>query len=361
MKTISRVWRITNSPVCRGLPAVAALLIGAVAFPACLYAQPEVAPDFKVTECIGADSLILSDYFEFPVVLFFFDAVDAGCFKAYPYTANWHTKYKADGVRMIGIHCPGYNASKLYPNVITALAQTEMGIPVALDQDFKIYNEFELEDLPTLILLEPGGRIVARASEEADYREFESSIHEVLRAMEPNVVLPFLFERRKAGQGETKFPPPTPKIDLGFRSGAIVNCDSSDVGEFRRYTDPGGKERGKIYLEGRWKVEDNLLTYEEGEAAHIRVIYSGKAVWLLPYFDLQEAVRVYVVQDRAPLRGEVMGRDMKNDLETRTFINMRYAVPKHLLNNAEYGTHELKIIPAEGTVSFEYIFFEGAY
>lgn len=361
MKSIKPAWDNTKEWLCRGAVIAAAALVVAFILPACLHAQPDIAPDFKVTECFRADSLVLSDYFEFPVVLFFFDALDAACFKAYPYTANWHAKYTADGVQMIGIHCPHYNASKVYRNVITALAQTEMGIPVALDQDLEIYNDFEVDVLPTLMLLEPGGRIVAQASEEADYHDFENTIQEVLKAIEPGVVLPFIFERRKGDSEANSYPPPTPKIDLRYKRGKIVNCDSTGLGEFRQYHDPGGKEPGKIYLEGRWKVEDKLLTYEEGEAAHIRVVYSGKDVWLLPYFDLQEAVRVYVVQDRSPLRPEVMGRDMKNDLEARTFINMRYAVPKHLLSNAAYGTHELKIIPVEGAVSFEYIFFEGAH
>lgn len=354
------MWYIANRPICRGLVTVVAILIAATADPTSGRAQPEIAPDFRANECIKADSLILSEYFEFPVVLFFFDALDAGCFKAYPYTVNWHAKYAADGVRVIGVHCPGYRAGESWPNVVTAVARTELAFPIALDYEREIYSDFRLEDVPTLILLEPGGRIVARVSEEADYHDFESEIHKVLRTIEPDVVLPFLFERRKGGPGAGKFPPPTPKINLGYESGAIVNCDSTDLGEFRRYTDPGGQERGKVYLEGRWKVEDRLLTYEEGEAAHIRVVYSGKDVWLLPYFGLNQVARVYVVQDRAPLRGDIMGRDINNDLAARTFLNMRYAIPLHVLSNAGYGTHELKIIPAEGIVSFEYLFFKGA-
>jgi alkyl hydroperoxide reductase subunit AhpC len=360
MKTRKTLWNTASGPICRGLGIIVTLSVAVAVIPAGGHALPEIAPDFTAGECIKADTLVLSQFFESPVVLFFFDAGDADCFKAYPYTANWHAKYAADGVSVIGIHCPGYEASKAWANVITAVARTILTFPIALDYDLEIYRDYEIERVPTLLLLEPGGRIVAQASAETDYHDFENEIHRVLRAIEPDVVLPFLFDRDKGRTKAGKFPAPTPKINLGYRSGAIVNCDSSDVGEFRRYTDPGGKERGGVYLEGRWKVEEGLITYEEGEAAHIRVIYSGKAVWLLPSFALDQNVRVYIEQDRSHLRLDIMGRDIKTDIETRSFLNMRYAIPLHVLTNAAYGTHELKIIPAEGVVSFEYLFFEGA-
>jgi peroxiredoxin len=360
MKTRRSVRDIDIGARFRVLSAVLGLLAAAAAFPTGLCAQPETAPDFKVTECIKADSLVLSDFFASPVVLFFFDAGDAACFKAYPYVVNWNAKYAADDVRVIGIHCPGYEAMKSWANVVTAVAHTELSFPIALDYDLRIYKEYGLKEVPTLILLAPGGRIVARASDEADYHAFESEIHRVLREIEPNVVLPFLYERHKGGSEADKFPPPTPKIDLGFKSGAIVNCDSTDVGQFRRYTDPGGKDVGKVYLEGRWKVDDGMVTYEEGETAYIRVVYSGKDVWVLPDFTLNHAVTVFVEQDRMPLRLDILGRDIRTDVDARTFLSMHYAVPLHVLSNKAYGTHELKILPAEGTVSFEYLFFEGA-
>ncbi len=360
MRTRTPRLNIAVAPIFRVLAAVASILIGAAIGPTGGHAEPEIAPDFTVRDCVKADSLTLSEFFEFPIVLFFFDAGDVACFKAYPYLVNWNAKYAADGVRVIGIHCPGYEAMKSWANVVTALARTELVFPITIDYKREIYRDYALDRLPTLMLLEPGGRIVARALEETDYRDFENEIQKVLRAIEPDVVLPFPFRHGEAGSKAGKFPPPTPKIDLGYQSGVIVNCDSTDVGEFRRYTDPGGKERGKVYLEGRWKVEDRLITYEEGEAAHIRVVYSGKDVWLLPNFTLDQTVSIYVEQDRSHLRPDVMGRDINTDIEARTFLSPRYAIPLHVLSNAAYGTHELRIIPAGGVVSLEYLFFEGA-
>jgi peroxiredoxin len=320
---------------------------------------PVPAPDFSTGDCINADSLALSDLLDSPVVLFFFDAGDAGCFKAYPYLDNWHAKYSADGVHVIGIHSPGYEATRHWRNVVTAVARTILKFPIALDYERETYADYRLEVVPTLILLEPGGNIIKAVSEEPEYSEFEQELQSILRRIEPGVVLPFLFEPGRDKRRKGKYPPPTPKLDLGYASGVIANCDSAGFDQFHRYTDPGDKQVGMVYLDGRWKVGERLITYEEGEAAHIRVVYSGKDVWMLPSFDLNQNVGVYFEQDRSSIRLEVLGNDARNDIMGRSSLIIRYAIPLHMLKNATYGTHELKIMPEEGTVSFEYLFFEG--
>jgi hypothetical protein len=324
------------------------------------HTQPEMVPDFRCDRCFRADSLTLSDFFEYPVVLFFFDAGDVGDFPAYPYVVNWHTKYQADSLKLIGIHCPRYPPTRSWQNAITALARTILTFPVALDLDREICRSYTMSELPLLLLLEPGGKPIATASDPADYRDFETAIQSLLRRIEPDVILPFLFEPSSPKVRDTRYPPPTPRITLGYDSGSLANLDSTSFDRFGRYSDPRDRARGKVYLEGRWMVEDSLMTYEEGEAAHIRVVYSGKEVWLLPDFSLDQTVKVYVEQDRKPLPPEVWGRDIKTEPSTRTFLNTRYAIPLHIVSNPTFGTHELTIIPEEGTVSFHYLYFQGA-
>jgi peroxiredoxin len=340
------------------LSALIAVVV-AVAAPG-ISAYPEMAPDFTADRCYLADSLTLSDFFDSPVVLFFFDAGDVACFETYPYVDNWHQKYAADDVKVIGIHSPYYAPTRSWENAVTALARSDLKIPVAMDFDRRIFRSYSLEGVPVLLLLEPGGKITASASDPSEYRALETAIQNLLRKIEPNVVLPFLYEPRARTKKHGTFPPPTPRLVLGYASGDIANADSAALNSFHRYVDPREKARGKAYLKGRWKLEDSLVTYEEGEAAHIRVVYSGQDVWLLPDFDLNQNVRVYVEQDREPLPGEIRGSDVLTDISARTFITMRYAVPLHVIRNPTYGTHELRIIPEEGTVSFLYLFFEGA-
>jgi thiol-disulfide isomerase/thioredoxin len=352
---------MAGKPYRRMIAAMAAFVAAAVMLPCLGLAQPEVAPDFRADRCFMADSLTLSDFSGSPVVLFFFDAGDVACFDTYPYVINWHKKYAADEVKVIGIHCPFYEPLRMWSNAITAIARTDLTIPVAMDLDRKIYDTYSLDGVPSLLLLDPEMRIVAAAFEEEEYRGFEEEIHALLKTIEPDVILPFLFEPETPKGGDAKYPDPTPRITLGYDSGSIVNADSAAYDQFARYTDPGNRDRGKAYLGGRWKLEDSLATYEPGESAHIRVIYSGKDVWLLPSYDLAQTVSVFVEQDRQRLPDEIWGRDIKLDRSDRTFIYMRYAVPMHIVRNPAYGTHELKLIPEAGNLSFLYLFFQSPY
>lgn len=357
-----RMSRSTIATPCTIAATVQAVIACAIAafllVPSCAHAEPDQVPDFKAEVAFVPDSLTLSDLFEFPVVLFFFDAGDAEGFGAFRYLVNWHRKYAADSVSVVGIHCPYYEPTRHRQNALTAIVRTGVTFPVALDFDREIYKSYSLDRLPVLLLLAPGGQIVRRASDRSEYRDFEMEIQSLLRSIEPEVVLPFLFDPSGPRTGDARHPAPTPKIDLGYEPGHIVNADSAGFDRFHRYVDPGDRDRGKVYLEGRWETEDSLVTYEEGEEAWIRVVYSGKDVWLLPDFQLDQYVTVYIEQDRRPLPREIWGKDMKTDLSTRTFIGMRHAVPVHIVSNPAYGTHELKIIPAQGVVSFHYIFFE---
>jgi hypothetical protein len=354
------VYDIT-SPRIAGLLALAAMVwISSAIGPTDGYAAPDRAPDFRIHECIYVDSLVLSEFFEFPVLLFFFDAGDVACFEAYPYLVNWAPKYAADGFKVFGIHSSKYDAMRSWANVGDALTELSRPFPVALDYGGETHRAYGIEHLPTSVLIEPGGEVVHRTSDIAEYRDLEVKIQSVLREIEPDVVLPFLFEPAKRGRETGEYPPPTPRIVLGYASGCIANLDSAGFDKFWRYTDPGDRDKGKVYLEGRWKLEDSLLTYEEGEAAHIRVVYSGKDVWFLPDFNPKQPATVYIEQDRSPLRDEARGKDTETDRTTRTFVRMQYASPQNIVRNAAYGTHELKIIPEEGTVRFHYLFFRGA-
>jgi alkyl hydroperoxide reductase subunit AhpC len=350
----------TTCACATGLLAVAALLAAAVAVaPSCARAQTVKAPDFRFDECAYADSIVLSDFSRFPVLLFFFDAGDVACIKSYGYLINWATKYSADGLKVIGIQSSPYAAMASWPNIANALSLLEYEFPIGLDYDREVSNLYDVHTVPTWVLIEPGGAIAMRTSKMSEYRDLEMRIQDVLREIEPGVILPFLFKGPQKSGEASNYPPPTPRVVLAYGSGSIANQDSAGPGVMRRYADPGGRERGIAYLDGPWKLEEGRITHEEGESAYIRVIYSGKAVWLLPDMKPGEVTRIYVEQDRSPLRDDSWGKDVGVDLEGRTYVRIRYSSPKQIVDNPEYGTHELKIIPGEGVESLHYLYFEG--
>ena len=307
-----------------------------------------------------ADTLTLSEFEAYPVLLFFFDAGDVAGFGAYPYVRNWEMMYRADSVAVIGIHCPAFEPLKDWGNAATAIARAQLKLPIGIDMEREVYKKYGLEELPTFVLIKPGGSIVFQTSDPAQYRTVEQMIQWTIRETEPEAVLPFLFEpKTEEHPPDARILPPTPKILFGLSGGAIDGFDSKDLGKFRLYTDSRGLENGRIYLHGRWKVEQDAVAYEESEESYIRVIYSGKEVWLLPSFEPGGVVRIDVKQDRSYLDGTLWGRDIRTDALGIPYIYMRQVVPVHIVSNPRYGTHELKLIVVEGDVAFHYLYFEG--
>ena len=326
-----------------------------------LWAQPGLggppsAPDFSVDQCLLTDSLNLSGLLGHPALLFFFDAGSRTSQGAYRHVRNWVPKYSADNLTVIGFHCPEFKPLKSYDNAATTVSAADLKIPVGMDLENKVRMKYALDALPAFVLLNPDGKIIFQTSDPAEFRTLEERIQTLLREIKPGTILPFLFEPKVVAKG----PKPTPEIRFGLADGFIVGADSSGLGRFTNYTDPRGRERDKVYLQGRWEIEDDALHYVESEASHLRMLYSGKDVWVLPEPAGEDAVRVLIKQDRSYLPHELWGSDIKAGVEDGLpFIVMRKAVPKHIVSNAKFGTHELRLIPVEGEVRFYYIHFEG--
>jgi hypothetical protein len=306
--------------------------------------------------CILADSLSLSDLLGDPVLLFFFDAGSRASQTAYRHVRNWVPKYRADSLVVVGFHCPEFKPLKDYENAATTVSAADLKIPVGMDFESEVRDKYGLETLPAFVLLNPAGDIIFQTSDPAQFRALEERIQELLLEIKPGTILPFIFEPRAVSE-KVK---PTPEVRFGPDRGSIVGADSSGFGRFKIYTDSRGRDRGRVYLQGRWKIEDDALHYVESETSHLRVLYSGKDVWVLPESTGETEPRVLIMQDRSYLRPELWGKDIKVGVDDGIpYIEMRRAVPKHIVSNPDFGTHELRLIPAEGDVRFYYIHFEG--
>lgn len=317
---------------------------------------PPTAPDFTVDQCLLADSLNLSGLLGNPALLFFFDAGSRASQAAYRHVRNWAPKYRADNLAVVGFHCPEFKPLKDYENAATTISAADLKIPVGMDFESRVRMKYALETLPAFVLLDPEGKIIYQTSDPAEFRALEERIQALLLEIKPGTILPFIFEPKTASERAK----PTPEIRFGPAGRMIAGADSSGLGRFKIYTDSRGRDRGRVYLHGRWKIEDDALYYVESETSHLRILYSGKDVWVLPEPAGEDAPRVLIMQDRSYLPHELWGKDVKVGVNDGIpYIEMRRAVPKHIVSNPKFGTHELRLIPAEGDVRFYYIHFEG--
>jgi len=102
------------------------------------------------------------------------------CLRTLPYLKAWYEKYKDHGLVIIGVHAPEFAFEKDPANVRRAVAQLGVAYPVALDNDFAIWQGFNNQYWPAHYFIDATGQIRAHHFGEGDYRESERIIRELL-------------------------------------------------------------------------------------------------------------------------------------------------------------------------------------
>src|SRR5436305_6566120 len=90
-----------------------------------------------------------------------------------PYVRAWAEKYREHGVVVIGVHTPEFPFEHDLDNVRRAAQDMRGDYPIAIDNDYAIWDAFNNQHRPALYPADAQGRIRshkfgARASEEAE-------------------------------------------------------------------------------------------------------------------------------------------------------------------------------------------------
>ena len=76
------------------------------------------------------------------VLVEFWDFARVNSLRTLPYLKEWHERYRDAGLRVIGVHTPGYSFGRDRDTVARAVERLEIEYPVLLDPDFEIWREY---------------------------------------------------------------------------------------------------------------------------------------------------------------------------------------------------------------------------
>jgi cytochrome c biogenesis protein CcdA/thiol-disulfide isomerase/thioredoxin len=102
------------------------------------------------------------------------------CLRALPYVQSWYQKYKDHGLVVIGVHAPEFAFEKDPNNVRRAVADLKITYPVALDNDYAIWQAFNNQYWPAHYFIDATGHIRAHHFGEGNYDESEQTIRTLL-------------------------------------------------------------------------------------------------------------------------------------------------------------------------------------
>ena len=128
------------------------------------------------------------------VLIEFWDFARVNSLRTMPYLKSWHERYAGAGLRVVGVHTPGYSFGRDSDTVARAVERLQIDYPVGLDPDFIVWRTFGNRGWPGLYLFDRRGELRWYHYGEGAYRDTELAIREVLLEIDDSVSFPALLE-----------------------------------------------------------------------------------------------------------------------------------------------------------------------
>ena len=120
-----------------------------------------------------------------PVLVEFWDFCRPNSLRTLPYVKAWHERYAPEGLRVIGVHSPGFAPARDNDAARAAVARLGVEHAVVLDPDHAVWNLYENEGWPARYLFDQRLTLVDFHYGEGAYAETERVIQELLKPGSP--------------------------------------------------------------------------------------------------------------------------------------------------------------------------------
>jgi thiol-disulfide isomerase/thioredoxin len=114
-----------------------------------------------------------------PVLIEFWDFCRANSIRTLPYIKAWHQRYADDGLRVIGVHSPGFEISDDPDLVRAAVERLGITYPVVVDVEHEIWQSYGNLGWPARYLFDRELKLTHYHYGEGNYDETERAIQEL--------------------------------------------------------------------------------------------------------------------------------------------------------------------------------------
>lgn len=198
------------------------------------------------------------------------------CQRAIPHVVDWYNHYRDDGLVVVGVHTPEYAFEHVEGNVASGAAGLHITYPIALDNDYKTWTNYQNLYWPAEYLIDANGTVRHTKFGEGDYDGTEKLIRQLLVDANP----------------QTKLPPPTHGVDTTpqtrlTRETYLAPDKAANYGGSGDYhagtatfAFPGTLPDDEFALRGRWTLDDQGATAGSDDAA-MRLNYTAKNIFVV--------------------------------------------------------------------------------
>ncbi len=103
------------------------------------------------------------------------------CQHTLPYVKDWAQKYEKDGLVVIGVHTPEYGFERIISNVRDQMKKLGITYPVAIDNNYAIWRNFDNQYWPAHYLIDAKGQVRFTHFGEGRYKTQEKMIQQLLQ------------------------------------------------------------------------------------------------------------------------------------------------------------------------------------
>lgn len=265
------------------------------------------APEFMgLTNWINSPPLSLNELRGKVVLIDFWTYSCINCLRTLPHLEEWYNKYRDKGFVIIGIHTPEFEFEKSPTNVIEAISRLGITYPVAQDNDYTVWREYNNRYWPTHYLVDQNGQIVKIVIGEGNYQETEMAIQALLGISETIQSLP-----------KTSHKQITPETHLGTNRGTNYADEISIIpNQTVTYTYSKPLQEDKIGLQGPWKAEPECIT-AEGDDCYLSINCLASNVYIVLGGSSGSPVEVSV--DEKPSKEFYVNLSQKYDIINKAY------------------------------------------
>ena len=139
--------------------------------------KPSPAPEFQnIDTWINSEPLKLEQLRGKVVLVDFWTYTCSNCLNHLPYVKDWNTKYKNQGLVVVGVHTPEFAFEKSTKNVQAAVKKLQIEHAVAQDNSYGTWKAFNNQYWPAIYLIDKQGNVVYSHFGEGRYADTEKKI-----------------------------------------------------------------------------------------------------------------------------------------------------------------------------------------
>ncbi len=225
---------------------------------------PATLPDlYGATAWINSPPLTPASLHGKVVLVDFWTYSCINCLRTLPYIKSWYDKYKDSGLVIIGVHTPEFPFEKDEANVRKAVRDLGILYPVAMDNDYRIWQSFNNQYWPADYFIDATGRIRYHHFGEGSYNESEQWIRTLLEEANHR---PLPNTPTKIAAVGAEAPPDSddvqsPETYIGYeRAQNFASPGGLNQNVLQLYRAPARLDLNQWALIGTWKDEGQMAT-----------------------------------------------------------------------------------------------------